>query len=294
MASDQSPCCPPNSLPALKFNHVQGVSKDQGKPAGQICNTEAVSYYRTGGDSDKAVLFFPDVWGWHSGRARVLADHFAKELKCVVYIPKLQPQTPEIFGKDKMGADGDGLPEDFNLTDETSAKLVEWVGANDWDKVKPKMTAMMEILVKDKMKHISMTGYCWGAWAIANMCKDYVGTFTRAATAHPSIQLEGAFGRSPEELAACIDIPMLFMPADGDSEDLYDMDKGSIIKVLLKKNRIRDFIEVQYFKDMAHGFFLRGDIAADEKTARDVKAAQDKTVEFLKAGFSYNEDLSLE
>ena len=92
-------CCPPSALPYLAAKPATKGSKKA---------VDGVEFYETGAQSKAAVILFPDVWGWDSGRTRALADAFAEQ-GYRTYVPKvLQPAH-------EGGTDGDGLPPDFDL-----------------------------------------------------------------------------------------------------------------------------------------------------------------------------------
>jgi dienelactone hydrolase len=78
-------CCPPNS-------HGYLASTRDHKGA-EITVFGGVEAYSVGalGQSERAILICPDIWGWDSGRLRNVADHLA-EAGYLVVVPKiLQP-----------------------------------------------------------------------------------------------------------------------------------------------------------------------------------------------------------
>ena len=55
-----SSCCPPSALGYLASDTTcSGTKVDLG---------EGVEFYQTGSASSAAIILFPDVWGWDSGR----------------------------------------------------------------------------------------------------------------------------------------------------------------------------------------------------------------------------------
>jgi hypothetical protein len=113
-------CCPPNAHGYL------ASSKDH--KGTKITVSGGTEIYTTGnlGQSGRAILVCPDIWGWDSGRLRNIADHLA-EAGYLVVVPKiLQPacvQT-EIMGSRNGsaltfyrlngGTDGDALSPDVS------------------------------------------------------------------------------------------------------------------------------------------------------------------------------------
>ena len=57
-------CCPPGAtayLAAVPTN------------VGSLKESNGVEFYETGAASSAAIILFPDVWGWNSGRTRASA-----------------------------------------------------------------------------------------------------------------------------------------------------------------------------------------------------------------------------
>ena len=102
----------------------------------------------------KGILFIPDVWGWNSGRIRVVADHFAEQGYTSI-IPKLM--VPPLDG----GTDGDGLPPDFTF-DKRGAEFGPYMSSITYDDVlKPRLIAAMNHFKSLGIEKISSIGFCW-------------------------------------------------------------------------------------------------------------------------------------
>ena len=88
-------CCPPNADKYLAPTY-DTTGKQVTLPSGN-------EVYQSGsvGESKRAILLIPDVYGWNGGRTRNLADLFA-EAGYFVVVPKLL--APGLQG----GVDGDG------------------------------------------------------------------------------------------------------------------------------------------------------------------------------------------
>ena len=52
----------------------------------KLANNDA---YVTGSNKDVAIVLIHDLFGWTFTNARLLADHFAKEVNATVYVPDL-------------------------------------------------------------------------------------------------------------------------------------------------------------------------------------------------------------
>lgn len=90
----QMSCCPPNSHKFLAHEYTEIGT------CAQFAN--GTEYYHVGSAaSKKAILIIPDIWGWHGGRIRNIADQFA-EAGYYAIVPKIL--LPALEG----GTDGDG------------------------------------------------------------------------------------------------------------------------------------------------------------------------------------------
>ena len=141
-------CCPPTALPYLAAKPANQGSKKA---------IDGVEFYETGAQSKAAIILFPDVWGWDSGRTRALADAFAEQ-GYRTYVPKvLQPAH-------QGGTDGDGLPPDFDLGSRME-EFMGWVKTVKWDGIDSKVNALLAYAKKEGADAIGVVGCCWGGWA---------------------------------------------------------------------------------------------------------------------------------
>lgn len=62
-----------------------------GEPKGETIEfpTTSNQAYKTGSNTDVAILFVHDLVGWKYRNARLLADHYAREVGATVYLPDL-------------------------------------------------------------------------------------------------------------------------------------------------------------------------------------------------------------
>jgi len=268
MSDEKGSCCPPGGLPALQVNV---------KLQGEIVHGKGCSYYRTGKDGKIVLVFYPDVWGWNSGRVRALADHFSEKLGCTTVVPKLQPP----MGK---GTDDDALPPDFNIheSDKTVAAFVAWVKGNGTKPFIERNTALIKELSAEGFSIFFGAGTCWGAWACFKSSEMFPGIFSGHLIFHPSVQVEGMHGGNPVKLATKMDCPVYFNTTNNDPMELYGPEKGKLTAALQANKKIASRCRNTHYPDMVHGFFLRGDIK-DPKVVRDVTKGCADGVAFLRS-----------
>jgi len=265
-SEEKGSCCPSDSLPAL---HIGG------KVSGKCIEGKGCSYYRTGNSPKTVVILYPDVWGWNSGRVRLLADHFAEQLGCTVIIPKLQPP----MGK---GTDGDALPPDFSINEETMPEFAKWLKGNGVKPFLKRNDALVNELKTEGFKTFFGMGCCWGGWACFKASHMFPGLFSGHLIYHPSVQVDGMYGGDPVKLASHMDCPVYFNTTNNDDMGLYDPEKGKISKVLMENKKIASKCRNTHYPDMVHGFFSRGD-EKDPKVARDVTKGCKDGVAFIKS-----------
>lgn len=231
MSTTAPPCCPPHSLPYLadKCEHTGEIT---------TIEDEQVEVYVTGpSGAAAALLVYSDVWGWHSGRVRALADAFGVE-GYRVYVPKLL--TPPLEG----GTDGDGLPPTFDLS-KRGGDMMAWLKSiGPWSAYEPKVKALISYAKADGAKALGCVGFCWGGWAsfhTSAMTKDV----KCGVIFHPSCQLEAAHGGDLGEFIKAVQAPMYFMPSKDEDKELYG-DEGTFIAGVAGS-------KTKYFEDMSRG-----------------------------------------
>jgi len=263
---EKGSCCPNGSLPALQIDT---------KLKGEVVEGKGCSYYKTGGAGKIVIIFYPDVWGWNSGRVRALADHFSEQLLCTTVVPKLQPP----MGK---GTDGDALPQDFELNDKTMATLGGYLVKNGTKTFVERNTALVEELKGQGFSIFFGIGTCWGGWACfkaTNLCP---GLFSGHVIFHPSVHIDGMLGGDPVKLASKMDCPVYFNTTSNDRMEMYDPEKGKLTAALQANKKIASKCRNTHYPDMVHGFFLRGD-SKNPKVARDVTKGCADGVDFIKS-----------
>ena len=253
-------CCPPDSL---------GYLAPDPSASGKVTTAGGAEFYETGpGESTSAIILFPDVWGWNSGRTRALADEFGRQ-GYRVYVPKSFVEPLE------GGTDGDGLPPDFDIGARGS-EFGPWVTKSPWSALQPRFEALITYAKQQGAVSLGAVGCCWGGWAAFHssaICAD----IKAAVIFHPSCQLEGMFGGDVEKLCQQVQCPVYFMPAQGDSPDLYGP-TGALTVILHEK--FGSATKTKLFSDMSHGWVPRGDVA-DAKVKRDVQLAMEEAAAYL-------------
>ena len=66
----------------------------EGSPEGKETILDDHDVYITGDNKTNAVLFLHDGFGWKLNNARLLADHYAREIGATVYLPDLYAPRP--------------------------------------------------------------------------------------------------------------------------------------------------------------------------------------------------------
>jgi hypothetical protein len=70
-------CCPPDSAPYLKSTYAFKGHDET--------STEGFEYYITGSSIETGLIQIPDVWGYHGGRNRNVADYLGNNTVHVFY-----------------------------------------------------------------------------------------------------------------------------------------------------------------------------------------------------------------
>jgi hypothetical protein len=75
-------------VPDEHKNCVKG-SRWEGEPAGNIVKLGDLDAYKSGDDSEVAILLIHDAFGWTFRNLRLLADHYARAIGATVWMPDL-------------------------------------------------------------------------------------------------------------------------------------------------------------------------------------------------------------
>ncbi|KFA69758.1 hypothetical protein S40285_06002 [Stachybotrys chlorohalonatus IBT 40285] len=122
-----------------------------GQPSGRIDKLAGLNVYVAGNDSEDAVLFIHDLYGWTYPNIRLLADHFAKEANVTVYVP-------DFF-------DGEVLSFDLiDAEDWAGLDVPGFIGRNSRAAREPQIFDCARAL-RNKYRKVAAVGYCYGGWA---------------------------------------------------------------------------------------------------------------------------------
>lgn len=262
--SEEKSCCPIGSEKALSTDY---------KPMGEMIQVGGDLPTYAVGKGSKAIVVIPDIFGFASGRTRLIADQLAHEGYRVL-MPRLMPN--------EAGDGGDGYSSSADLSDpKVMEDLMKFIGTNPWEgKVKLGMDKVFKLLNDEKIEKIGMIGFCWGCWVNFKASATATYNVSAAVNCHPSTRIEGPLGGSELELAKSVKCPQLLQPAGNDPDNLKE--GGEVWNALKAIADIGDKMELRVFPDQAHGFVTRGDVTKED-TQRDVKAAMENAVKFLKA-----------
>jgi len=239
-------CCPIGSEPALSADY---------KPQGRQVDLDGLRCY-TNGSGEKSIIVYYDIFGYDSGRTKLICDQIANAGYCVV--------LPDIYH-------GDAWPADKPMD-----TLMEWLKNFPWEStIKNDTNKVLEYLKgQGADKSIGCLGFCAGAFSVFHLCQ--MDEVKCGASCHPSVHLCGLFGETPDGLSGQLKSPQLVYPAGGDPA-MYKPG-GEVYEVLQKK--FGDKFEYKEYPEMNHGWVTRGDVSKSE-VARDVKLAMEGVMKFF-------------
>ncbi len=262
MATSGEGCCPPGSLGALLQREFTDLTK-----AKSSCNGSFITVGRTITDtpcyyvapelpivSSKAMILFPDVWGFQS-RILEIADWLCNEARCHVLICDFfRGETKD--DHEDMKKWFESIPYEPNIAQDTAA--------------------CMNYLKSEKgINQIGAMGFCWGGWAIAKSYQAGNAPFWQLVISpHPSFKIEPwVFGGDDVALMQSMTCPVLLMPA-GNDPSYTKPDSREFQNIPNKESKSI------MFEDMVHGWTTRGDMT-DPKVKRDVEAALTAALDFV-------------
>ncbi|KAI1406380.1 dienelactone hydrolase family protein [Hypoxylon fuscum] len=202
-----------------------------GTPTGKVSKLGDNDTYITGDNPDVALLIVHDAFGWTFNNARLLADHYAREINATVYLP------------DFLGGEILDVDLDFATFD-----IKAFIGRNSREIREPEIFAAAKIL-RQKYKKVGAVGYCYGGWAVFRLgSKDHSPPLVDAiSTGHPSLLTK----KDIDEVAA----PVQLLAPELDQTFTAEL-KAHAFETLQKLNL--EF-EYRHFPGIAHGALVRGD-----------------------------------
>lgn len=207
--------------------------------------------YLSGDKTSKRVLVLQaDIFAFTSGRHTSICDFFASKGYYVI--------MPDYFEQDRVGAD-----------------FVTFIKKHPIEDIQRVLDQVYEKHIHAEVESVMMMGFCLGCWVIFQESQRDVlkGKFKFGVNFHPSVQIEGMFGRETDVLCRAIKHPMMLVPTNGDHEAVQP---GSY----LQKEASYD-VEIFDYTHQEHGFVSQGDTDKDEKLKKDVLFLLDKAAELM-------------
>jgi len=243
-------CCPPGSLPAT-------APPADYKLQGSDEKWDGLDVYVTGKSSNKAIIFFHDIFGSNSGRTKQLADEFALSGFLVV--------IPDLFTEERWTEKSDW------------ANLPAYIKKFNWAKVGPPIESLIKQLEKRGITKFASIGFCWGTWPVLVVSAS--GKFSCGVQFHPSHpRICEAYGESQTALLEAVKCPQLVCAAGNDPPSVKE--GGADQKTLSTKSFAKENI-FREFPDVVHGFSVRGDVS-DKTIAKNVRDVVDLATSFFK------------
>ncbi|KAJ5752449.1 dienelactone hydrolase family protein [Penicillium odoratum] len=216
---------------------VQGFAW-KGKPTGHTSRLANNNVYKTGTNTDVAILFISDLFGWTFPNIRLLADHYAREIDATVYVP-------DFFG-------GEVLDFDLVAAEKFAELDVEgFVQRNSREKREPEIFACARALKHELgYEKVGAVGYCYGGWASFRLgAKEHAGErlVDCISVGHPSLLTR--------EDVDGVDVPVQVLAPEIDLAYSVEF-KIYTIEKLMGLNVAFDY---QHFPGVVHACFVRGD-----------------------------------
>ncbi|KAI8814204.1 dienelactone hydrolase [Cladochytrium replicatum] len=215
--------------------------------------------------SKLAILFLTDIFGFRFINARLVADHYA-EHGFDVYIPDLHDgqsiDVAQMKPLPPQNVDGDSKSAPVTT-------LMEWRAKHGIAQTLPKLEAVIAELRSSKhgIEKLASMGFCWGGGYSAMVASRDVDV---AMIAHPSPISNEVLGQ--------IKVPTIWNLAEGDQA--FPKESEEAVQRILTEKSIR--FEMTIYKDVRHGFLIRGDPTSKDYIEAK-KDAHAKTVAFFKS-----------
>ncbi|KAI2467947.1 dienelactone hydrolase family protein [Annulohypoxylon bovei var. microspora] len=219
---------------SLKECCIKGF-KWSGTPTGKISKLNDNDVYIAGDNPDVAVMIIHDLLGWTFPNARLLADHFAKEINATVYLPDFF--AGEIVDPVPIVA-GDFSKFDLHAFSKRHARVIR----------EPEIFAAAKTL-KQKYKKVGAIGYCYGGWAVFRLgAKEHNPPLIDAISmGHPSLLIK----KDIEEVA----VPTQLLVPEHDPVYTPEL-KAYTLETLPKLGIEWDY---RHFPGVEHGGLVRAD-----------------------------------
>jgi dienelactone hydrolase len=228
-----------------------------GTPTGQTSTLGPLNAYIAGSNPERAILLIHDALGWTFPNARLLADHYAREIDATVYLPdffdgEILPFEPILAGR-------------FHEVD-----FAGFLARNARAIREPEIIDAARVL-RQRYKKLGAIGFCYGGWACFRLgAKGHDPSLVDAISAgHPSLLTK----QDIDEVA----VPVQMLAPEHDVPYPADMKVYTFETVM--KNGVP--LEYVHFPGVEHGCLVRGDAA--HKGEREAMArAKDAAVNWFK------------
>jgi dienelactone hydrolase len=230
----------------------------EGTPTGTVSKLGDINTYITGTNSERAVLYIHDALGWTFPNARLLADHFAREIDATVYVP-------DFF-------DGEILPFEPILAGRWHEIDMAGFQKRNWRDIRePAVFEAARQLRQKGYKRIGAVGYCFGGWASFRVgAKEHNPPLIDCiSTGHPT-------WLTKEDIDG-IGVPVQLLAPEHDVTFTAEL-KSYAFEQIMKKGLYMDYV---HLPGVEHGGLVRGD--PNVKGEREAMArAKDAAVSWFK------------
>lgn len=205
---------------------------------------------------EKAVLFLTDVFGIALVNNKLLCDDFARN--------GFQVYAPDFFDGDYLPTDGMNNP-DFDVE--------AWRARHPYEKVRPRLDAVVAELKKRGITVFGATGYCFGAKYAIDLAKENV--IASAVIAHPSrIAVPDDF----TYMLAHSHASLLINSCEVDQA--FPQESQAKADEIFGEGKYAPGYQRLHWEGCRHGFAVRGDMS-DPKVKAGKEGAFKATVEWF-------------
>jgi dienelactone hydrolase len=246
---NRSTCCPHGGLGKLDSGDY--------KPKGVTETVEGLPIYRVG-QGEKCLIWNYDIFGLNSGRTKQTADLFAEQGYMVL--------VPDYYRGEMRDP---AVDKDF---------MAFMKGKSEWSQLEQDWVKRIRPhALRHGAKRFGSLGTCWGTYVTLKLCGR--GEIEVGVNWHPShvvvSKLLGEDVKTLLENSRKCKHQLMMAARDDAPEDKV----GGLASQILK-----DKLEIVEFKDMVHGWAVRGNLT-DPLVKRDVHKALQESIAFLKKHF---------
>lgn len=227
---ENAACCTPSAWQLLQKEDESYQPTGLDTTIGSV--KVPVYYTESPTASNKAIVVFPDIYGFNT-RSRKIADTLAAKGFHVLLLDCFHGDTAE------------GKPD-----------KVAWVSKFSYELVAQDINAGIDFLTKKGVtdSEIATIGFCWGGWAIAKSASEGI-SWKCGVSPHPSTKIEKlVFGMDEDLMFSKVSMPFLLMPAGDDPDNL----KPGSDRVKKLEGAGGGSVP---FESMRHGWVSRGDLS---------------------------------